>query len=169
MSTYKTIAESNNFIVLDKFTKYYEMNEAPAVYQTEADLEKEFINDLNNQGYENPSLKTYQEMLSNARIQLQTLNNMTFEESEWTRFVEEYLDKPSDNLVEKTRKIHDNYIYDFVFDDGHIQNIYLVDKKNISRNKVQVISQFEQSGTYAYRDWETKENVLDMEIGRAHV
>jgi type I restriction enzyme, R subunit len=79
-------------------------------------------------------------MLANVRIQLQTLNNMTFSDSEWKRFVEEYLDKPSDNLVEKTRKIHDNYIYDFVFDDGHIQNIYLVDKKNIARNKVQVIN-----------------------------
>jgi type I restriction enzyme R subunit len=72
-------------------------------------------------------------------------------DSEWRRFVEEYLDKPSDNLIEKTRKIHDNYIYDFVFDDGHIQNIYLVDKKNIARNKVQVISQFEQKGTHANR------------------
>ncbi len=151
MSTYKTIAESNNFIVLDKYTKYYEVNEAPTAYQTEADLEKELIRDLINQGYENPSLKTYQEMLANVRIQLQTLNNMTFLDSEWIRFVEEYLDKPSDNLVEKTRKIHDNYIYDFVFDDGHIQNIYLVDKKNIIRNKVQVISQFEQSGKHANR------------------
>jgi type I restriction enzyme R subunit len=151
MSTYKTIAESNNFIVLDKFTKYYEVNEAPAIYQTEADLEKEFIQDLVNQGYENPSIKTYQEMLANARIQLQTLNNVKFTDAEWTRFVEEYLDKPSDNLVEKTRKIHDNYIYDFVFDDGHIQNIYIVDKKNIVRNKVQVIAQFEQSGTHANR------------------
>lgn len=151
MSTYKTIAESNNFIVLDKFTKYYEVNEAPAVYQTEADLEKEFVRDLVSQGYENPSLKTYQEMLANIRIQLQMLNNVTFSDSEWTRFVEEYLDKPSDNLVEKTRKIHDNYIYDFVFDDGHIQNIYLVDKKNIARNKVQVITQFEQIGTHANR------------------
>ena len=151
MSQYRTIAESNNFIVLDKFTKYYEVNEAPAVYQTEADLEKEFIQDLINQGYENPSLKTYHEMMANVRIHLQTLNNMTFSDIEWVRFVEEYLDKPSDNLVEKTRKIHDNYIYDFVFDDGHIQNIYLVDKKNIARNKVQVISQFEQNGTHANR------------------
>ena len=65
--------------------------------------------------------------------------------------MEEYLDKPSDNLVEKTRKIHDNHIHDFVFDDGHIQNIYLVDKKNINRNKLQVISQFEQTGTHANR------------------
>lgn len=149
---YKTIAESNNFIVLDKFTKYLEVNEAPAVYQTEAALEKEFIQDLINQGYENPiNLNTPEAMLSNIRVQLQSLNNVTLSNEEWVRFVEEYLDKPSDNLVEKTRKIHDNYIHDFVFDDGHIQNIYLVDKKNVARNKVQVISQFEQKGAHANR------------------
>ncbi|MGI6470239.1 MAG: HsdR family type I site-specific deoxyribonuclease [Paludibacteraceae bacterium] len=152
MSQYKTIAESNNFIVLDKFTKHFEVNEAPAAYQSEAALEKEFIQDLVNQGYENPkNITTQKAMLANVRMQLQSLNNMEFSDGEWTRFVEEYLDKPSDNLVEKTRKIHDNYIYDFVFDDGHIQNIYLVDKKNITRNKVQVISQFEQKGAHANR------------------
>jgi len=152
MSQYKTIAESNNFIVLDKFTKYYEVNEAPAVYQTEAALEKEFIQDLINQGYENPlNLNTLEAMLTNVRVQLQSLNDVVFSDAEWIRFVEEFLDKPSDSLVEKTRKIHDNYIYDFVFDDGHIQNIYLVDKKNIARNKVQVIKQFEQKGTHANR------------------
>ena len=148
MADYKTIAESKNFIVLDKFTKYYEVNEAPAVYQTEASLEREFIQDLMNQGYENPTNLTTQEaMLANVRTQLQSLNNMAFSDTEWIRFVEEYLDKPSDTLSEKTRKIHDDYIYDFVFDDGHIQNIYLVDKKSVGRNKVQVISQFEQKGT----------------------
>lgn len=151
MTQFKTIAESNNFIVLDKYTKYSEVNEPPAVYQTEAALEKEFIQDLINQGYENPNLNTIEAMMANVRVQLQALNNMEFSDSEWARFVEEYLDKPSDNLVEKTRKIHENYIYDFVFDDGHIQNIYLVDKINISRNKVQVIKQFEQKGTHANR------------------
>lgn len=90
-------------------------------------------------------------MLTNARAQLQELNNVVFSDSEWGRYVEEYLDKPSDNLVEKTRKIHDNYIYDFVFDDGHIPNIYLVDKKDVTRNKLQVISQFKQTGTHANR------------------
>jgi type I restriction enzyme R subunit len=90
-------------------------------------------------------------MLSNVRQQLQTLNNVVFSDSEWGRFVEEYLDKPSDNIIEKTRKIHDNYIYDFIFDDGHIQNIYLLDKKNSTRNKIQVINQFEQKGTHTNR------------------
>jgi type I restriction enzyme R subunit len=152
MTIYKTIAESNNFIVLDDDTKHSVVNEPPVVYQTEFALEREFIQDLVYQGYEKPSdLTTVEAMLANARIQLQALNNMEFTDSEWARYVEEYLDKPSDNLVEKTRKIHDNYIYDFVFDDGHIQNIYLVDKKNIARNKVQVISQFEQEGMYANR------------------
>ena len=152
MTQYKTIAESNNFIVLDNYTKFSAWNDPPAAYQTETALEREFLEDLVNQGYENPAdLTNMQALLANVRIQLQTLNNMAFTDGEWKRFVEEYLDKPSDNLVEKTKKIHENYIYDFVFDDGHIQNIYLVDKKNIARNKVQVIKQFAQKGTHANR------------------
>ena len=114
MSQYKTIAESNNFIVLDKYTKQSMANEPAVVYQPEFALEREFIQDLVNQGYENPStLTTIEAMLANARVQLQALNNVVFTDGEWARYVEEYLDKPSDNLVEKTRKIHDNYIYDF--------------------------------------------------------
>ena len=151
MSRYKTIAESKNFIVLDTYKKFTELNDAPASYQTEAALEKELIQDLKNQGYEILPQLNQESMLANVREQLQNLNNMQFTNSEWKRFLIEYLDKPSDNLIDKTRKIHDDYIYDFVFDDGHIQNIYLVDKKNITRNKVQVISQFEQKGTQANR------------------
>lgn len=152
MAQYNTIAESNNFIVLDQYDRYSTLNEPSAVYQTEAALEQEFIRDLIAQGYENPSNLTTQEaMLANVRQQLQALNNIEFTDTEWTRFLEEYLDKPGDSIVDKTRKLHENYIYDFVFDDGHIQNIYLVDKENVVRNKVQVISQFEQKGTHANR------------------
>ena len=151
MRQYNTIAELNNFIVLDDYTKYSMVCEAPVGYQTEFALERELIQDLISQGYENPTLKSAEAMLANARVQLQELNNMVFNDGEWARYVEEYLDRPSDNLVEKTRKIHDNYIYDFVFDDGHIQNIFLVDKKDVTRNKLQVISQFEQTGTHANR------------------
>lgn len=152
MTTYKTIAESNNFIVLDKYTKFSEVNEAPAGYQSEADLEREFLQDLTNQGYDHlRKVNTQEGMLANVRQQLQRLNDMEFTDGEWRRFVEEYLDRPGDTLIDKTRKIHDDYIYDFVFDDGHIQNIYLVDKKKIARNKVQVISQFEQAGSQANR------------------
>ena len=152
MAYYNTIAESNNFIVLDDYEKYSVLNEPSVVYQTEASLEYEFIQDLRNQGYEYlPDLNTPEALLANVRVQLQSLNDVIFTDSEWNRYVEEYLDKPSDSLVEKTRKIQDDYIYDFVFDDGHIKNIYLVDKQNLSRNKVQVIRQFVQEGSHLNR------------------
>ncbi|MCF5186262.1 HsdR family type I site-specific deoxyribonuclease [Pseudomonas simiae] len=145
----KPIAESNNFIVLDKYTQEWKAAES---YQSEGDLEREFIQDIQNQGYEYAlGLNTPAKLLSNVREQLQALNSMQFLEGEWQRFVETYLDRPSDSIVDKTRKIHDDYIHDFVFDDGHIQNIYLLDKKNIARNKVQVIKQFEQAGSHANR------------------
>jgi len=150
--TYNTIVETQNYIVLENYTKLSKVSEAPATYQSENALEREFIEDLVGQGYEYlPQLTTPAALLNNVRTQLQNLNSVTFSDAEWQRFVEEYLDAPSDNLVEKSRKLHRDYIYDFVFDDGHIQNIYLVDKKNIIRNKVQVINQFEQKGSHANR------------------
>ncbi|MEE1142750.1 MAG: type I restriction endonuclease subunit R [Bacteroidales bacterium] len=152
MAQYNTIAETNNFIVLDEYEKYSTLNEPSVFYQTEDSLEKEFVQDLINQGYEYlPDLNTPEALFANARKQLQELNNVVFTDSEWKRYVEEYLDKSSDTLVEKTRKLQDDYIYDFVFDDGHIKNIYLVDKTNIARNKVQVIKQFSQKGVCANR------------------
>ena len=152
MAQYSTIAELQNFIVLDSYTKNSILNEPPAGYQSEAALENELIEDLSNQGYEYLSdITTLEALLKNVRKQIQTLNNVIFTDAEWQRFLDEYLDKPSDNITDKTRKVQDNYIYDFVFDDGHIQNIYLVDKQNITRNKVQVINQFEQKGTQANR------------------
>lgn len=152
MAQYSTIAELQNFIVLDSYTKNSILNEPPAGYQCEAALENELIEDLSNQGYEYLSdITTLEALLKNVRKQIQTLNNVIFTDAEWQRFLDEYLDKPSDNITDKTRKVQDNYIYDFVFDDGHIQNIYLVDKQNITRNKVQVINQFEQKGTQANR------------------
>lgn len=152
MAQYNTIAESNNFIVLDAYTKYNELHEPSVAYQSEASLEREFIQDLVNQGYEyRPDISTPEALLANARLQIQGLNDVEFSDKEWLRFVEEYLDKPGDALIDKTRKIHDNHIYDFVFDDGHIKNIYIADKQNIARNKVQVINQFEQTGAQANR------------------
>ena len=150
MTQYKTIAESNNFIVLDQYNKLVE--EPNAGYQTEGSLEREFIRDLQAQGYEYlQGLNSHDALVKNLRAQLQRLNNVVFSDAEWRRFLEEYLDKPSDSLIEKTRKIHDDYIYDFVFDNGRIQNIYLLDKKNLANNTLQVINQFEQTGSYDNR------------------
>ena len=143
-----TIAESNNFIVLDKYTKVLDTGDS---YQSESDLERALIQDLLNQGYEFISVKSPTAMLANVRDQLQRLNGVVFNESEWRRFAEQYLDSPSDSSLDKTRKIHIDYICDFTFDDGRLENIYLIDKKNLLRNKVQVIQQFEQTGSHANR------------------
>lgn len=145
----KPIVESKSFIVLDKYTSDWAGADH---YQSEAELERELVQDLCNQGYEFLSHITSQEaMLANVRERLQELNNVTFTDQEWARFVASYLDKPSDGIIEKTRKVHDDYIHDFVFDNGRIQNIYLFDKANIARNKVEVIKQFEQVGLHANR------------------
>lgn len=149
MQHLKPIAESNNFIVLDKYIK---IDQEVSSYQSEADLENELIKDLSNQGYEFLSdLNSPEKMLINIKKQLEELNKIEFSNNEWNRFCEEYLDRPSDNIIDKTRKIHDDYIYDFVFDDGRIKNIYLLDKKNITRNKVQVINQFAVKGKQSNR------------------
>ncbi|WP_105128902.1 type I restriction endonuclease subunit R [Streptococcus suis] len=142
------IIESNNFIVLDKYVKSVQ----PGHYQTEADLEKELIADLQQQGYEYLNyLTTPEALLGNLRTQMETLNRVSFTDAEWQRYLDEYLNKPSESLIDRTRKLHDDHVYDFIFDDGHIQNIYLWDKKNISRNKLQVINQMKQTGTSANR------------------
>ncbi len=143
------IAETNQFIILDKYDKFINAIES---YQAEWQLEDELISDLEAQGYERLlDLNSHAKMLANIRVQLETLNKMAFSDDEWRRFCEEYLDKPGETLTDKIRKIQDDYIYDFVFDDGHIQNIYLVDKNNLARNKVQVISQFTQYGKHENR------------------
>ncbi len=148
-NTTTPIIESNNFIVLDKYTN---INQSSDSYQSEAELEKELIKDLSNQGYEyRKDIISNESMLSNIKVQLENLNKTFFTAEEWQRFCSEYLDNSNESIIERTRKVHDDYIYDFVFDDGHIENIYLFDKKNVAGNKVQVINQFEQKGTQTNR------------------
>lgn len=149
MTNYNTIAETQNFIVLERYERAGVVSED---YQSEDSLEREFIQDLVKQGYTSAmGIHTPEAMLGNVRVQLQELNNVQFTDDEWKRFVEQYLDPASENSTDKARKLHENYIHDFVFDDGHIENIYLLDKKNVLNNKLQVIKQFEQTGSYGNR------------------
>ena len=113
MHDFKAIAESNNFIVLDTYVSDWQAVES---YQTESDLERELVQDLQNQGYEYAAgLNSPEKLLANVRTQLQILNTVQFSDGEWERFVETWLDKPGDGLVDKARKVHDDYIYDFVW------------------------------------------------------
>ncbi|QCT94633.1 type I restriction endonuclease subunit R [Caminibacter mediatlanticus TB-2] len=149
---YKPIAKTNNFIILDKFEKYDYVKEQNTGYQSEKALEDELIKDLINQGYiYRDDIKNYESLLKNVREKIEKLNDIKFSDSEWERFLKEYLDNLSDGVIEKTRKVHNDYIYDFVFDSGVIKNIYLFDKKNISKNSVEVIRQFTQKGDYLNR------------------
>ncbi len=148
MAQYTPIAETPNFIVLDSYTKYAALHEPPTGYQTESELENEFIADLRAQGYEYlPDLRTPKALRDNVRRQLETLNEVHFTDAEWKRLCSEYLDCPGDSITDKTRKVQDHPVWDFTFDDGRLQNIHLVDKRNPARNKLQVINQFEQTGT----------------------
>ena len=88
MAQYNIIAESNNFIVLDAYTKHNELHEPPVAYQSEASLEREFIQDLVNQGYEyRPDIATPDTLLANARMKIQELNNVEFSDLEWLRLL----------------------------------------------------------------------------------
>ena len=148
MRARSVIAESNHYIVLEEYTTYYEGNTA---YQTEAELEREFVADLKKQGYEYLELKTSADLLVNLRRQLEAFNRVEFSDAEWERLLAEYLDKPADTLIEKTEKIHHDDAYQFRFDDGREQNIRIVDKTNVALNKLQVLTQFQQEGTLRNR------------------
>ena len=137
---YKTspIAEMQGGIVLARFEKPERRVEE---YQTESQLEENMINNLVSQGYERLDVRTMDDLYINLRVQIEKLNDIKFSESEWKRFLLEYLDAPNDGIIEKTRKIQENHIYDFIFDDGRLRNIKIIDKKNIHNNHLQVVNQ----------------------------
>ena len=146
---HEVIAETNEGILLAEYQPEYRTDRE---YQSEADLENQLISDLvNHLNYERLNIHTPEELLANAKVQIEKLNKVTFTNAEWDRFVVEYLDCPNEGLVEKTRKIQENYIYDFVFDDGRIKNIFILDKKNIHNNSMQVINQVTQVGSHTNR------------------
>ena len=147
-----TVAESEHFIVVNEYTRARELSEPATGYQSEQALEESFIRDLQTLGYEYlPELNQPQELLRNVRKQLESLNNVNFTDPEWERFVVNFLDKPGEPVIEQTRRVQTNHVCDFTFDDGRVQNIYLVDKINVRRNRLQVIHQFQQTGTFANR------------------
>lgn len=143
-----TIAEMTNGIILANYEKILQVQES---YQSEAELEESMIKNLVLQGYEKYNGKTSNDLYKNLKIQIEKLNKVTFTEDEWKRFLTEFLDSPNDGMIEKTRKIQENHIHDFTFDDGHLQNIKIIDKKNIHNNFLQVTNQVRQEGTHNNR------------------
>ncbi len=126
-------------------TEYVPTKNRSDSYQSEADLENEFIRLLGAQGYEYPPIHREKELILNLRTKLEELNNYRFSDDEWTRFFSQSIANPNEHMVEKTRKIQEDYVQVLKRDDGSSKNILLIDKKNIHNNRLQVINQYEVS------------------------
>ena len=142
MSYFNIVAQTNENTVV---TEYEPVKKRSDIYQSEAALENEFIHMLEEQGYEYLSLHTEDELVINLRKQLEKLNNYSFTDKEWKRFLGESLANPNEGIKEKTRKIQEDYVQVLKRDDCTSKNIILLDKKDIHHNYLQVIHQYEVS------------------------
>ena len=142
MAQYNIIAEEEEYTVVSEYQAEYGKSDK---YQSEAMLEKNFIKTLTEQGYEYLPIHEEKDLVENLRVQLQKLNNYTFSDAEWERFFKENLANKNDDIVAKTTKIQEDYIQVLKCDDGASKNIYLIDKKNIHNNYLQVINQCEEN------------------------
>ena len=133
-------------------TEYVKEDMPVYTYQSEADLEREFIKNLQNQGYEYLIIHNEKELIANLKDKLEKLNNIIFSENEWERFFKEKIANKNESIIEKTRTIQEDYIKNFTRDNGTLVNISLIDKKNIHNNFLQVINQYEEEeGTHNTR------------------
>jgi len=120
-------------------------------YQSEANLERAFIGLLRGQAYEYLPLANEQALIANLRVQLEALNGIDFSDAEWERFFSERISGAKDGPVEKTIRVQGDHIQLLRRDDGSTKNVSLIDKANIHNNRLQVINQYEVTGTYANR------------------
>ena len=149
MTQYNIIAESAEYTVVSEYEHAVSTSEA---YQSEAELEKEFIRLLTEQGYEYLPIHTEADLISNLRTSLEKLNGYHFTDNEWEHFFNECIANKNDDIVAKTARIQEDYIQVLKRDNGESRNIYLIDKKNIHNNFVQVINQYvEEGGNYDTR------------------
>ena len=126
--------------------KYEADEQRETDYQSEAALEKAFIELLQQQAYEYLPLHTEAELISNLRKQIEKLNHIQFTNPEWNRFYKDILANQNNGIVEKTFLIQEDNVQSFTFDDGHQDNVTIFDKKNVHNNYLQVINQYTPEG-----------------------
>ena len=149
MSYFNIVVQSNECTVVSEYRAEGRRSEA---YQSEADLEKEFIKSLSEMGYEYLPIHNEKELIINLRKKLEELNNYVFTDSEWKQFFSNCIAVQNDRIEEKTRRIQEDYVQILHRDNGETKNILLIDKKDIYNNKLQVINQYEEeSGNYKNR------------------
>ncbi len=142
MPNYNMVASMNESTVVSEYIPESKRSDS---YQSEADLEKEFIHMLTEQGYEYLQIHTEAELIANLRKKIEQLNSYNFTDTEWERFFHKYIANANEGIVEKTRTIQEDAVKNMERDDGSTKNITLLDKKNIHNNRLQVINQYEVS------------------------
>ena len=151
---YKMVAENPQSTVVSDFEPVYRKS---TQYQSEAEMERDFIRQLEKQGYEYLPIKTEKELIDNLRRQLERLNDYKFTDTEWQTFFADKIANRNYGIVEKTAIIQEDYIQLLTRDDGTVKNIYLINKDNIHNNSLQVINQYTPEGG-------TRENRYDVTI-----
>ena len=140
MTHYDIVAQSDESTVV---SEYKPSDKRPEAYQSEADLEREFIGMLVEMSYEYLPVHTEADLIANLRKKLEELNDYTFTDSEWKRFFTENIAAANDGIEEKTKRIQEDHICVLRRDNGMSKNILLIDKNDIHNNKLQVINQYE--------------------------
>ena len=157
MSYFNIIAKTTENTVV---SEYEPLKTRSETYQSEAKLEKEFINRLKDQGYEYLQIHSEGDLIDNLRKRLEELNSYRFTDMEWQRFFRECIAKDNDGIVEKTRRFQEDYVQVLIRDDGSSKNIKLIDKSNVHNNKLQVINQYAVSAQEGAR----RDNRYDVTI-----
>lgn len=139
MSYFNIVAATNENTVV---TEYEPVKTSSDSYQSESELEKEFIHLLCEQGYEYLPIHTEEDLIKNLRVKLEELNNYNFSDTEWERFFSEKIANKNEGIVEKTRKIQEDFVQVLKRDDAMSKNIMLIDKKQVHNNRLQVINQY---------------------------
>jgi len=136
---YNLVAENSHSTVVAEYTPDKKRAEH---YQSEAELERAFIEQLKSQAYEYMPIASEKELVANLRKQLEKLNDFTFTDSEWKQFFESEIANPNQSIKEKTATIQEDYIKNLTLENGTVKNIYLLRKNNIHDNFLQVINQY---------------------------
>ncbi|MHB9056917.1 MAG: type I restriction endonuclease [Paludibacteraceae bacterium] len=145
MNNYSIVAENPESTVV---SQYQPLVRKEASYQSEAALEKSFIEQLQMQAYEYLPLTSEKQLISNLRTQLENLNDYKFTDKEWTEFFDSKIANKNYSIEDKTAIVQEDHIQPLTRADGTIKNIYLIDKDNIHNNRLQVINQYSDDASF---------------------
>ena len=161
MKQYDLVAENPESTVVAEYQAEYAREKS---YQSEAELEKEFIRTLQSQGYEYLQIKSEEDLIKNLRVQLEKLNDYTFSDKEWAQFFKTKIANQNSGIEEKTTVIQEDFIQLLTRDNGETKNIYLIDKKDIHNNKLQVVNQYSVLDPHCGLDTPARANRYDVTV-----